>query len=224
MGFLSGITKPVSSFFNPGHAYKKAAREGEKHYQQAQAYLYPFAQHGESAYTPLSESMQRLLNPGELQNQWLNDYNMSNQAKYAQERAGTEGTWAANAMGLGGSTPALQAIQAGRERLGAQDEQRYLDQLLQKYLSGAQIAQGIYGTGAQAGSQLGQNSLQHGQNMAQLKYGQEAAPGEMFGNLLKMAASMAGAGFGAGGAMGGGANVGGMGHQLGGGMSSWSTR
>jgi hypothetical protein len=190
---IGSAFKGARSFLDPGRSYEKAGQESEKYYNQAQQHIQPYATWGHGAANPLFGAMEQLLNPSALHNQWMNDYQMSDAAKFAKERAGNEGLWAANAMGMGGSTPALNAIQAGTSRIGAEDQQNYLNQLLQKYLSGANIAQGIYSQGANAAGQLGQNALQQGQNMAQMKYGQEAAPGQMFGQLLGAGANLGGA-------------------------------
>jgi hypothetical protein len=176
----------LDSFFNPGKAYKKADEAMQPYYQQSQQAIQPYMQHGQEAYGNLSGAMQSLLNPTELYDQWLGDYKQSDAAGYARERAENAGRDAANSMGWGGSTPATQAIQAGSARIGAEDEQRYMSQLLNQYLAGANIAQGIYGTGANAANQFGQNAMNMGQNSAQMAYGQQAAPGNLLGGLLGM--------------------------------------
>lgn len=190
---VPGLFKGLKSFLHPEKGYEKAQNALQPYFEQSQQYLQPYNQHGQEAYGHLSGAMEKLLNPAALHDEWLNNYHESDAARFAKERASNEGLWAANAMGLGGSTPALSAIQAGRARIGAEDEQRFIDQLLQKYLSGANIAQGIYGQGAQAGSQLGQNAYHHGQNLAELAYGRQNAPGQLFGNLIGSAANLSGA-------------------------------
>lgn len=182
----------LSSFLHPERGYEEAQKELDKYYQQAQQYQQPYMQHGEEAYGGLSGAMNSLLNPEELYSQWSGGYQESPAAKYAEESARNRGLDAASSLGLMGSTPALQAIQAGTSRIGAEDRQNYLNDLMQKYLSGIGVAQNIYGTGANAAGQLGQNAMNMGQNAAQMKYNQTNAQGNLFGNLLGTGASFAG--------------------------------
>ena len=121
------------------------------------------------------------------------DYEQSEQSKIAQARAMESGNNAASAMGLVGSTPALQAMQAGASEIGAQDQQRYIERLIQQYLQGAGLAQNIYGAGANAGNQMSQNATNMGTSSAEMAYGRQNAPGNMFNDLLKTGAYAYGA-------------------------------
>ena len=181
-----------SSLFNPGKAYRKAQEQMQNYYNQAQGYLAPYAQQGQQAYGNLSNAMQSLLNPADLYNQFAESYTTSPAAQNAIDMAMQYGMNSASSLGLLGSTPALSAMQSGAAAIQAQDRERYLDRLINQYMQGANLAQGIYGQGAQVGSQMGQNALNMGQNAAQLAYGQQAAPGQLFGNLLGIGANLAG--------------------------------
>ncbi|HXB11390.1 MAG TPA: hypothetical protein VNZ45_05350, partial [Bacteroidia bacterium] len=97
----------------------------------------------------------------------------------------------ANSMGLVGSTPALQAIQAGSSRIGAQDRQNYLNDLMEKYKTAAGLSQGIYGTGANAAGAQSGNAMRMGENSANLAYGRENSGGNMFSNIAGRAIPMA---------------------------------
>lgn len=177
---------------HPEKGYKKAQEQLNNYYNQAQQYYQPFMQQGQAAYGDLNQAMQNLLNPTELYNDWMGSYEMSPQAQHAQERAMDSGLRTAQSMGIGGSTPALQAIQAGMNEIEAQDIQRYFDRLLMPYLQGASLAQGIYGQGGQMANLMGSNAMNMGQNSAQLAYGAQNAPGQLFGNLLGTGANLAG--------------------------------
>lgn len=174
----------LSSFLHPGRAYRKAEQGMMPFYNQAQSYAQPYAQQGQAAYQPLNSAMQSLLNPRQLQGDWMAGYEESPYATQLSDMATNQGLEAASSMGLMGSTPALRAIQEGTSFIKNQDRQRYLDDLFQKYITGANIAQNIYGQGAQMSSLLGNNAMNMGQNVAQLRYGRQAAPGNLFGNLL----------------------------------------
>lgn len=173
-----------SEFLHPNQGYKDAQKELEKYFQQAQQYQQPYMQQGQEAYGGLNNAMNALLNPEELYNKWAQSYQESPATQMAKQEAQNLGLDAASSMGLMGSSPALQAIQAGTAKIGAQGRQDYLDNLMQKYLAGAGIAQGVYGTGANAAGQLGQNAMNMGQNAGQLKFGEKSAQGNLFGNLL----------------------------------------
>lgn len=181
------------SFLHPEKGYQKGQEQLNKYYQQSQNYLQPYQQHGEEAYGNLSDAMQSLLNPSGLHDRWLQDYDQSEASKIAQARAMEQGNRAASSMGIMGSTPALQAMQAGTAEIGAQDQQRYIDQMIQQYLQGAGLAQNIYGTGANAGNMMGQNAMNMGSSSAEMAYGKQNAPGQMFNDLLKTGAYAFGA-------------------------------
>tara|TARA_R110000868_G_scaffold335547_1_gene596441 strand:+ start:24856 stop:25482 length:627 start_codon:yes stop_codon:yes gene_type:complete len=181
----------LSSFLHPDRGYKAGQEQLDKYYNQAQQQYQPFINQGQNAYGGLNEAMQNLLDPQALQDKWASGYKESDAAKQMEGMAQEHGLNAASSMGLMGSSPALQAIQAGTSQIGAQDRQSYLDNLMQKYLAGTGIAQSVYGTGANAAGQAGQNAMNMGQNSAQMAFGQQNAPGDMFSKLLQGAASFA---------------------------------
>ena len=182
----------LSSFLHPEKSYDKAQQELEKYYQQAQNGLQPYNQNGLDTYGKYSGAMDKLLNPSALQDEWSKNYKESDLAKQNEAMASQSGLNAAQQMGLNGSSPAIQAIQSGTAGIVAQDRQKYLDDLMQKYLAGAGLAQGIYGTGANAAGQSGQNAMNMGTNSANMAYNQQNAPGNMFSGLLGLGGSIAG--------------------------------
>lgn len=182
----------ASKLFGGGGAYKKAGKEMEKYYNQGQGYLQPYNEQGQEAYGHLNTAMQNLLNPTEFYDQLLGGYRQSEASQHAQERARQSGLNNLSAMGMLGSTPGLQALQAGTAQIGAEDEQRYLENMINQYVHGAGLAQNIYGQGGQAAGQMAGNANQMGNNMAEMAYGRAAAPGQMFGNLMGAGAGLAG--------------------------------
>jgi len=195
----------IDSFLNPDKGYKKGQAQLDKYYNQArdlynqgQGYLQPYNQFGQSAYSNYSDAMKRLLDPAELQADWVKGYSESPSAKNAEAMAQEHGLDAASGLGLMGSNSALNAIQGGTTQIGLDDRQNYLNDLMQKYLAGTGIAGNIFNTGAGAASTMsgnamnfGRNTMDMGNNSAQMAFGQQNAPGNLFGNLL-------GAGIGAG--------------------------
>lgn len=186
----------LSSFLSPGKGYEKGQEQLDKYYNQAQGYQQPYNQYGQDAYGNYSGAMNKLLDPAALQDEWIKKYTQSESSKNAQGMAQEHGLDAASSMGLMGSSPALNAIQAGTTQIGLDDRQNYLDNLMQKYMAGAGIAGNIFGTGANAAGQMGQNAMTQGQNSAQMAFGKQNAGGGMFGNLLGAGIGLAGSALG----------------------------
>lgn len=174
----------LSSWAHPERGYEAGQQQLDKYYQQMLNNLLPYSQRGDTAYNGLSHAQNELQDPETLLNKWIKGYKESEAAKNTEEMATQHGLNSASSMGLVGSTPALRAIQAGTANISAQDRQGYLNDLMQKYLAGAGIAQNIYNTGAGAAAQFGQNAMNMGQNSANLAYNQQNAQGDLFGKLL----------------------------------------
>lgn len=194
-----GIFDMVDSFLNPGKGYKKGQKQLDKYYNQGQGYLQPYNQFGQNAYGDYSTAMKRLLDPAALQDEWIKNYTQSESSKNAQRMAQEHGLDAASGLGLMGSNTALNAIQGGTTQIGLDDRQNYLDNLMQKYLAGAGIAGNIFNTGAGAAGAMSNNAMNMGNNSAQMAFGQQNAPGDLFGKLLGTAASIYTGGAGGGG-------------------------
>lgn len=182
----------LSSFLHPEKGYQKGQEQLDKYYNQANAFQQPYNQHGQEQYGNLSEFIKQLMNPGGLRDQWEQGYTTSDAAKNAQGEAQQHGLDAASSMGLLGSTPALDVIQRGTSRIGAEDKQNYLSDLMQKYLAGAGIAGNVYGVGANTANNQAGNALNMGQNSAGLAYGKENAGGNLLSQLLGQGVGLGG--------------------------------
>lgn len=216
----------LSSFLHPERGYQAGQEQLDKYFDQSKDYfnqaqgaLQPYNQQGQDQYGNLNDYIKSLMDPQALQDKWASGYKESEAAKNAEARATQHGLDAASSMGLMGSNTALNAVQAGTSEIGAQDRQNYLDNLMQKYLAGAGLAQGIYGTGASAAGGMssnamgmGQNAMNMGQNSAQMAFGQKNAPGSLFGNILGAGVGLAGSALG-----------GPIGGALAGGLTKWMT-
>ncbi len=187
----------LSSFLHPERGYKNAQGQLDKYYDEAkgyynqgQGYQQPYNTQGQAQTGNLNEYINKLMHPETLQDEWSKGYKESETAKQMEGLANEHGLNTASSMGLMGSSPALQAIQAGTTGIVAQDRQKYLDDLMEKYKTGAGISQGIYNTGATTAGQMGQNATTMGTNAtnmgvnsAGLKFGETNAPGQTFGTL-----------------------------------------
>jgi hypothetical protein len=191
---------PIHSFLHPEEGYEKGQEQLDKYYNQGQGYLNPYNQFGISAQGTLSDAMKRLLDPASLQGDWIKGYSQSPSAKNAEAMAQEHGLNAASGLGLMGSNTALNAIQGGTTQIGLDDRQNYLNDLMQKYLAGAGIAGNIFNTGANAANTMSGNAMNMGQNSAQMAFGKQNAPGDLFGKLVGTGASiLTGGGSGGGG-------------------------
>lgn len=180
----------LSSFLHPGKGYQRGQQQLDKYYQQAQQFQQPYANNGQQAYGFLADYMKNLSDPQALQDKWSQGYKESDYAKNLEADASQRGLNAASSMGLMGSSPALSAIQQGTSEIGAKDKNQYMQDLMQKYLSGMGLGQNIYGVGANSANAMGQNSMNMGQNSAQMAFGQQNAGGDMFSKILQALASM----------------------------------
>jgi len=197
----------LSSFLHPEKGYQKGQEQLDKYYNQAQGYQQPYNQNGQDQYNNLQSYIDNLMHPEKLQDEWVKNYTESESAKNAEGMAQQHGLDAASSMGLMGSSPALSAIQAGTSQIGLDDRQKYLDDLMQKYMQGAGLSQGIYNQGANTANGMSNNSMNMGQNSAGLAYGAENSGGNMFSNILGRAIPI-GAGFALGGPAGAAAGAG----------------
>lgn len=181
---------------HPEKGYQAGQGQLDKYYNQGQGYLQPYNQNGQNAYGDLSGVMKSLLDPQGLEDKWSSGYNESQSAKNMEGMATEHGLDAASSMGLMGSSPALQAIQAGTSGIVADDKQNYMNNMMQKLLAGAGIAGNIYGTGAGTATNMSNNANNMGQNSAGMAYGEKTAPGNAMGGLLGMGAGLAGSALG----------------------------
>jgi hypothetical protein len=193
-----GLFDMVDSFLHPEKGYEEGQDQLDKYYNQSkdfynqgQSYLQPYNQFGQNAHATLSDAMKKLLNPMALENEWTKGYTESEAAKNLAQMAQENGLDAASSLGLNGSNTALNAIQNGTTQIGLNDRQNFLNDLMQKYLAGTGIAGNIFNTGAGAASNLsgnaltmGNNAMNMGQNSAQMAFGEQNAPGDLFGKLL----------------------------------------
>lgn len=186
----------LSSFLHPGKGHEKGQEQFDKYYNQAQAALNPYNQQGLEQYANLNDIIKNLIDPTELNKKWIENYTESPQAQQAEAMAQEHGLDVAASMGLLGSNTALNAIQSGASQIGLNDRQNYLDSLMQKYLAGAGLSQGIYGQGASAGGQMSGNAMNMGQNSAEMSYGKQSAGGNMLSGLIGQGIGLVGSAVG----------------------------
>ncbi len=186
----------IQSFLHPENAFKEAGKQSEKGWTEAKDFQTPFMQHGLDQYGRLNDATSKLMDPTALQDEWAKHYETSPYAQRQLSANINQGQEAASSMGLSGSSAAIGNIQQGAGDIMAKDRESYMKDLMQKYLAGIGLGKDIYGTGATAGANLGQQAMTHGQDMAGIKYGQTAAPGKLFGQAAGAAMNYAAPGSG----------------------------
>ncbi len=181
--------KGINSFLSPEKAYSAAEQPVNRGYNEARAYEEPFMQHGLDQYGRLNQAENELYDPAALRAKFAGTYETSPEAKIALESNKNAGLDAASSMGLMGSSAALNNIQVGAGNINAFDRNKYIDDLMDKYMKAVGIGQNLYGTGANMGAHLGNQAVQHGQDLAGLEYNRVAAPGNLWGKLAGAASS-----------------------------------
>ena len=107
----------LSEFMNPGKAYGEAGKKEQQGYDEGKGYRQPYMDNGVGAGNTLKEMMDKLKNPGALQDEWSKGYTKSPYAQQLQDESRTGGMDAASSMGLGGSNAALTNIKKGQATL-----------------------------------------------------------------------------------------------------------
>ncbi len=203
MDYINPGHSMFSSMMHPERGYKKAGDQMKKYYgeskdlyNQGQGYLNPYNQNGQSQYQRLMDQANALNDPAALQAKWSSGYEKSPYATQLQSEAQSGGLDAASAMGLMGSSGALSNIQQSSSNIMQADRQKYMDDLMNKYMQSIGIGQNIYGVGANAANSMsnnamnqGKNAMSMGESMGNLAFGQQNAPGAMLNDWMGKAAN-----------------------------------
>ena len=175
---------------HPGGAYNAASNANKQGYEEGKGLRQPYMQQGTEAGGDLMEMLKKLMNPGALQDEWSQGYDTSASAKQDMNQAQSAGMDAASSMGLGGSNAALGNIQSQASDIGQKDKQKYMEDMMQKYMQAMGLGQGIYNTGAGMASQGAGAAQQFGENQAGLNFGKYNAGPNMLtggaGGIMKM--------------------------------------
>lgn len=173
-----------SDFMHPGKGYDDAMQQYQQYFNQGMGYQQPFQQAGQQSIPQLQQMLGALGDPAKLESEWSQGYEKSPYAQSLMRQSAESGMDAAAAQGLSGSSAAVGGIQQQASDIMSRDRQQYLNDLMQKYLGGVQGLQGMFNTGAGVAGQMGQQSMNMGQNMGQAAYGKQQAGANMFGGIL----------------------------------------
>ena len=193
-----GLFDMVNSFLNPQRGYEAAMGPVNKGWKEARGYQEPYNNAGQSQIGRLTGAEDRLLDPMGLENEWSQGYETSPYARDMLERNKTSGLDAASAMGLGGSSAALNNIQQGAGQIHNADRQQFMQNLMQKFLAAIGIGQNMFGVGATTAANLGKGATEHGQDIGMLNYNATNAPGDLLKSLIQAGIKAYGASQGAG--------------------------
>ncbi len=184
----------LSNLFHPGGAYDTASSASKQGYEEGKGLREPYINKGGEAGNDLMEQLKKLFDPGGLQDEWSNNYETSASGKQDQANAQSNGLDAASAMGLGGSSAALNNIQNRTSDIGQKDKQQYMKDLMEKYMAGIGLGTNIFNTGAAtanagASSAEGQGDTQGGLNFGKYNSGPNMITGGL-GAIMKFIEAM----------------------------------
>ncbi len=185
---IPGVGKMVNSFMHPEEGYEEAAKRMQEAWRQAQGYQEPYRQAGVDQLGRLNTAENSLLDPSALLAKWMGSYEMSPYAQKSMSNAKESGLGAASSMGLLGSSSALSNIQNSAGDIMNADRTQFLNDLMQKYMTGIGVGQNIYNTGAATAGNMGNQALGVGENLGQAAYGAKNAPGNLLKDLLALGA------------------------------------
>lgn len=199
-----GIFDYIHNIFSPPNPAKKAMPYFQQAQQQLPQYFNPFIQAGQQAQPQLQQAYGRMLDP----NKFLQDIGGGYHASPGYNWQLQQGLGAANnaaaAGGMLGSPMHQQQAAGMAEGLANQDFYNYLSHALGTYGQGVAGEQGLYSSGQEASTGLGENlsSLmqQQGGLAFQGQQQQNQSQGDIMGMLAKL--GFAGAGYATGGPAG----------------------
>lgn len=197
-GLIPGVGNMVNSFLHPEAGYKDAAKKMQAAWGQAQQFQQPYAQAGQNQLGTLTGAENSLLDPSALLAKWMDSYQMSPFAEKTMQNSRESGLDAASSMGLSGSSAALNNIQQSAGDVMNADRSQFLNDLMQKYMTGIGLGQNIFNTGAATAGNMGNQAIGVGENLGAAAYGAKNAPGNLLKDLISTGAKayMAGAGGG----------------------------
>ncbi len=188
---IPGIDDALDSMFHPEKGYDAASQQFQKMWEEAQKYQQPYQEAGVNQLPSLTGAESALLDPVALQNQWSSTYTMSPYAQQSMMNAKNAGLDTASSMGLMGSSAALNNVQNSASNIMNQDRQQYMNDLMQKYMTGIGLGKDIYGIGASTAGALGQEAMGAGEELGKAAYGSKTAQGESLKQMMSLAAMLA---------------------------------
>jgi hypothetical protein len=161
------------------NAYNQAMAANQGAFNRSTGYMQPFLNAGQSGLTNYQNALSAMANPQQYYQQLMSGYSISPQAQFQQQQAMTAANQAAAASGMLGSGQEQKAMADYTQQLVNRDQQQWLENMLginNKYLSGeADLGQ----LGFAAGRQMGDWSMQSGEDLSKLLEGRGQAQAGM---------------------------------------------
>lgn len=177
-GFLGGM------FGDSGAPYEAAQQQYQQYGNKAQEAQNPFYNAGTSAIPQFQDWLKGMQDPSGFINHLMGQYQESPWAKYQQQQGVRNGTNAASASGLIGSSPFAQQLQQNSQNISSQDMNQWLNHVLGINTQFGAGQQGLIGTGQNAANNLTNLYGQQGQNMAEAAYGNKSGEDQDFWDML----------------------------------------
>ena len=177
-GFLGGM------FGDSGAPYEAAQQQYQQYGNKAQEAQNPFYNAGTSAIPQFQDWLKGMQDPSGFINHLMGQYQESPWAKYQQQQGVRNGTNAASASGLIGSSPFAQQLQQNSQNISSQDMNQWLNHVLGINTQFGAGQQGLVGTGQTAANSLTDMYGKQAEGNANLAYNQKAGENQDFWNML----------------------------------------
>lgn len=171
-------------FNNPSAPYQDAENAYQQYAGMGQQAMNPFMQAGQSAIPGYQNWLQSMSNPSQFENNMMNQYQESPNAKFMQQQAMRAGNNMGSASGLMGSTPLAMQMQQNAGNISQGD--------MQNWMGNAMNINQQYGNGMGNMMNMGEqgaNSLlglygNEANSMADLSYGSGVAQNQNNANIF----------------------------------------
>lgn len=170
-GALGGVGSGLFGMFGSQNPASSAMPYEQQGMNQLPGYYQPYMQGAQGMQPGMSNTLSGLMsNPGGALNQIGSNFHSSPGFNFAMRQAMMAGNQSMGAGGMAGSPEAMQYNQGTATNLANQNYYNYTDQAQGLLGQGLQGGLGMYGIGANAANNLGQNMSDMFNNEAMMKY------------------------------------------------------
>src|SRR3990167_2458851 len=185
---LSGI------FGNSGSPYGAAGNAYSQYAQMGANAINPYNTMGQNAMSNYANWAQTMQNPAQFQNNLMNQYQESPNAKFMQQQAMRSGQNMGSAAGLMGSTPLAMQMQQNAGNISQQDMQNWMSNAFGINQQYGNAQENMMGTGLMGANSLlglyGQEAGAQGMAAYGQAQGNQSNTANMIGGLASLAADI----------------------------------
>ena len=171
-------------FSNPGMPYQNAASQYQNWAQQGANAINPYNQMGQQAMGNYQNWAQTMQNPAQFQNNLMNQYQESPNAKFMQQQAMRSGQNMGSAAGLMGSSPLAMQMQQNAGNISQQDMQNWMGNTLGINQQYGNAQANMMNVGEQGANSLLGLYGNEANSMGDLAYNQGAAQNQNTANIF----------------------------------------